>query len=536
MTAPHRRSPPPTPSWSRSTAELQQATDDQSQFLAVTAHELRTPIGRARRIRATCSPSTGAELTDEERDGLLEAMTTGTTRLRRLLDDLLTASRLQASALEMRAGGGRPVGDVVREAVTTVRRTHPDAEIVVDVPPGITVHADRDRLAQALDNLLNNALRHGVPPPVRRRLRPARVEIRVTDQGPGVSAAMQPRLFDRFATGAATGGTGLGLFIVRELARAQGGDAFYELAPAETSAGDVRHRSSRWLAPRPDRRRSRLPGPGTRPDRRTATQRERRAASVHGGASTPRHPRLRNVPIAVLLVDDVEDVRRMVRTALRLRGGFEVVGEASSGAEAVRLADGLHPDIVVLDLGLPDIAGREVLTRIRSHSPGSRVVVFTGMEPHDQEWIAGQVEGYLGKDAELRLPGGPPRVARPAAATEAALDLPHELTSVAMARRFVSQQVTDWQRGADPGRRRPGHQRAGGQRDHPRGLVVPHPAIAHRTPPCGSTSSTPERAPPNRSSPTSRRSTAAACAWSPPWPPRGAWKLSPVTASSSGPS
>ena len=59
------------------------------------------------------------------------------------------------------------------------------------------------------------------------------------------------------------------------------------------------------------------------------------------------------MPIAVLLVDDVEAVRRMVRTALRLRGGFEVVGEASSGAEAVQLADGLHPDIVVLDLGLP---------------------------------------------------------------------------------------------------------------------------------------------------------------------------------------
>ena len=48
---------------------------------------------------------------------------------------------------------------------------------------------------------------------------------------------MQPRLFDRFATGQHRGGTGLGLFIVRELARAQGGDAFYEMASAETSGG-----------------------------------------------------------------------------------------------------------------------------------------------------------------------------------------------------------------------------------------------------------------------------------------------------------
>jgi CheY-like chemotaxis protein/anti-sigma regulatory factor (Ser/Thr protein kinase) len=150
------------------------------------------------------------------------------------------------------------------------------------------------------------------------------------------------------------------------------------------------------------------------------------------------------VPIAVLLVDDVEDVRRMVRVALRLRGGFQVVGEASSGADAVRLADVLRPDIVVLDLGLPDIAGREVLTRIRARSPGSRVVVFTGMEPADEGWITDQVEGYVAKHAELDyLLDLLEALGRPHA-TEATLDLPHELTSVATARRFVAQQVSEW--------------------------------------------------------------------------------------------
>jgi signal transduction histidine kinase len=66
---------------------------------------------------------------------------------------------------------------------------------------------------------------------------PGGVQIRVSDEGPGVSSAIQPRLFDRFATGRQRGGTGLGLFIVRELARAQGGDAFYEPASAQTSGG-----------------------------------------------------------------------------------------------------------------------------------------------------------------------------------------------------------------------------------------------------------------------------------------------------------
>ncbi|HSP18664.1 MAG TPA: HAMP domain-containing sensor histidine kinase, partial [Myxococcaceae bacterium] len=215
---------------------LQQATDDQSQFLAVTAHELRTPIGVLSGSADLLSQH-WSRLTDEERDGLLQAMTTGTTRLRRLLEDLLTASRLQASALEIRPEVVS-VGDVVSEAVTTVRRTHPDAEIVLDGPPGITVHADRDRLAQALDNLLDNALHHGVPPVRVETIHgPGGVQIRVSDQGPGVSAAMQPRLFDRFATGRHQGGTGLGLFIVRELARAQGGDSFYEMASAETPGG-----------------------------------------------------------------------------------------------------------------------------------------------------------------------------------------------------------------------------------------------------------------------------------------------------------
>ena len=150
------------------------------------------------------------------------------------------------------------------------------------------------------------------------------------------------------------------------------------------------------------------------------------------------------VAISVLLVDDVVEVRRLVRTALRFRGGFDVVAEASDGTGAVRLAETLQPDIVVLDLGLPDIAGREVLTRIRASSPSSKVVVFSGDETPDRAWIVDHVEAYVLKDAELDyLVDLLESVGQPAE-IEAVLDLPQALTSASTARRFVTQKVTEW--------------------------------------------------------------------------------------------
>jgi CheY-like chemotaxis protein len=148
--------------------------------------------------------------------------------------------------------------------------------------------------------------------------------------------------------------------------------------------------------------------------------------------------------IRVLLVDDVADVRRMVRTALRLRGGFEVVAEAGDGGEAVRRAETEQPDLVVLDLGLPDLAGREVLTGIRSGSPKSKVVVFSGTETVDRAEISRSVEGYVLKDEDLGyLLDLLESVTRPSV-TEVELELPRDPTSARAARTFVSQTIRGW--------------------------------------------------------------------------------------------
>jgi chemotaxis response regulator CheB len=150
------------------------------------------------------------------------------------------------------------------------------------------------------------------------------------------------------------------------------------------------------------------------------------------------------VPIRVLLVDDVVEVRRLVRTSLRFRGGFEVVGEAADGAEAVRLSEQLRPDVVVLDLGLPDIAGSEVLTRIRAAVPAAKVVVFSGLETVDRAWIDANAAGFVLKDADLGyLVDLLESVGSPTEG-EAVLELANELSTVAVARRFVRDKLAEW--------------------------------------------------------------------------------------------
>ena len=147
----------------------------------------------------------------------------------------------------------------------------------------------------------------------------------------------------------------------------------------------------------------------------------------------------------VVLVDDVPEVRRLVRMKLRLRGGFEVVGEAGDGAEAVRLAAELQPDVVVLDLGLPDIAGREILRQVRAQSAATKIVVFSGAsDPADRTWIAARVEGYVLKDADLDHLVD--LLASVGERTHLAVrDLPQDLRSVREARRFLRETLGTWE-------------------------------------------------------------------------------------------
>ena len=213
---------------------LQQSADELAGFLAVTAHELRSPVGVIAST-AVMMARHHEELTVEERTELAEGLQRNAGQLRRLLEDLMTASRAQTRTLDL-----RPVGLVVDEQlaglVAALRSSDPGADVGLEAPPGLVARADPGRFDQMVDNLLRNALRHGRPPvTVGARAEGDEVVVTVSDAGPGVPGEVLPRLFERFST--STGGTGLGLYIVRELARAQGGDIEYD---ADTKTFEIR--------------------------------------------------------------------------------------------------------------------------------------------------------------------------------------------------------------------------------------------------------------------------------------------------------
>ena len=207
--------------------ERRRALEQQAHLLTVTAHELRTPAAVIEGAVAMLRDG-GDDLDAQERRKVLEAMSSSALRLQRLITDLGTASDVQAEALAL-----SPEPMSLRSALVTsadrVRAAHgPAARIQVRVDQDVDLVADPLRLGQALDNLLENAIRHGRPPVAVAGERTARgIRIVVSDAGAGVQPRLVDRVFERFAHAGPTAGTGLGLYLVREIARLHGGEASY---------------------------------------------------------------------------------------------------------------------------------------------------------------------------------------------------------------------------------------------------------------------------------------------------------------------
>jgi two-component system, OmpR family, sensor kinase len=211
-------------------------------FVADASHELRTPLaavrGYAEMIRLT-------EPLSEHGQSALGRVMQQSDRMGSLVEDLLLLARLD-SGREVRRGDV-DLGELVMEAVLDATAAGRDHAWTVDVPEEpVTVLGDREQLAQLVANLLSNARKHtpdGTAVLVRlERGSPAgagMVRLTVQDDGPGIDPQLLPGLFDRFVRGdlartTREGSTGLGLSIVRSVARAHGGEATVESAPGRT--------------------------------------------------------------------------------------------------------------------------------------------------------------------------------------------------------------------------------------------------------------------------------------------------------------
>jgi CheY-like chemotaxis protein/anti-sigma regulatory factor (Ser/Thr protein kinase) len=155
---------------------------------------------------------------------------------------------------------------------------------------------------------------------------------------------------------------------------------------------------------------------------------------------------LTGAPFSVLVVDDDGDLRTMLRFALRASDVLRVVGEAGDGRTALALAADLQPDVVVLDLGLPDIRGAEVLARLRATVAGVRVVVYTGAAHEERSHaLAGGAVGVVSKSEDLqallRVLGD---VVAPAETKQVETSLPNDSSSPGAARRLVTKACREW--------------------------------------------------------------------------------------------
>ena len=192
-------------------------------FVAIASHELRTPATSIYGALTTLVKR--LELPQETRDELIEMAYQQSDRMRRLIEQLLDLSRLDARAIRVVPKPivlARVLGEIVSGTVPQ------EPQIDIEVPPDLAVVADPLVLERIVANLLTNAVRHGAPP-IRLGAvsRDTSLRVFVEDSGDGVPESLRERLFDRFTRAESGIGSGLGLAIARAYAHAAGGELFY---------------------------------------------------------------------------------------------------------------------------------------------------------------------------------------------------------------------------------------------------------------------------------------------------------------------
>jgi PAS domain S-box-containing protein len=333
---------------------LREADRRKDEFLAMLAHELRGPLAP---IRNGIEVLRIAPLSDNTARDLHEMMGRQVENLVRLVDDLLDVSRVTQGKIRLQRER-RDLREVVDRAVESVRpellsRDHRLNLTVPETP--IDVDVDVVRMTQVLINLLNNAI----------KFTPKGGDItltvdgdgagwgtvRVRDSGIGIAADKLPGIFDLFtqvdpSVSRSEGGLGIGLTLARRLAQLHDGS----LEGFSEGAG----RGAEFVV--------RIPAAATATSPTTAREADHSA----------------NARLRILVVDDNVDAADSMAMLLRLRG--HNVKCQLDGESALIAVPAFHPDVVLLDIGLPGMDGFEVAQRLRSEpaGPQPRLIALSG--------------------------------------------------------------------------------------------------------------------------------------------------------------
>ena len=362
--------------------DLAEEARRKDEFLAILAHELRNPLAP---IRYALSIARQARLNDAQRKRSDEVIERQVEHMSRLLDDLLDVSRIARGHVELRKKW-IDLTSVIGAAIDAARPLldRKGHNLSLDLPrEALRLEADPVRLTQILSNLLTNAAKYtdrGGQIHLRAWREGGSIAISVRDDGIGISPEMAPRLFRLFSQAApalnrSEGGLGIGLALVKGFVEKHGGTV--QVHSEGTNRGSefvVRLPTGRGTAETPD---SKEAGKG------------------------PAARKLR-----VLVADDNEDSAQTCAMLLELWG--HEVRTASNGEEALALAGEFHPEVALLDIGMPQLSGYEVAQRLRQSEWGrsATLIAVTGWGQDDDKQQANEA----GFDHHLTKPVDPKRL------------------------------------------------------------------------------------------------------------------------------
>jgi PAS domain S-box-containing protein len=368
---------------------MQESDRAKDVFLATLAHELRNPLA------AVWNGLSIVKRTPQDSGRVLQVanmIERQVGQLARLVDDLLDLSRISTGKIELHKERCE-LAAVLQSAIETSRPHVETAghELVLRLPAEpIELDADPVRLAQVFSNLLNNAAkftRPGGAIEVDAKAGPEECTVCVRDNGLGIAPEMLGKVFALFTqvthpSQRSQGGLGIGLSLVEGLVRLHGGRV--------EARSDGLGKGSEFMVHLPRGRPAEAHQPPSQ---------ESAAGSARDEPGT--RPR-------VLVVDDNRDAASTLAELLQMMGSE--VREAYDGLQAVAAATEFRPDVVLLDIGLPDINGYEVARRIRALAglAQPRLVALTGWGQEEDKRLAQQA----GFDEHWTKPVDPARLQR----------------------------------------------------------------------------------------------------------------------------